>query len=150
MRFACRSADVTFFESAPWRFVNTVDLDNEPASVFRIFEDAASWPKWFDGIRRVEWTSPQPFGVGTTRTVTLTTLAADERFIVWAEDYRLEPIVGGKTRFTHTVAIDPGILLRFAAPFARPSFAGMFANAARGLQRFCKADAGAQTSPAVV
>ena len=158
MRFTCKPAEPAFFDRAPWRFVNEVELNRTPDRVFAVFEDAASWPKWFKGIKRVEWTTPQPFGVGTTRTVTLDSVVF-ERFFRWepgrrfsfdfaaasaplfnsfAEDYLLEPLAGGRTRFTYTVGIDPGFLLQVTAPIARKNFESMFKGGALGLQRFCQ------------
>ena len=37
--------------------------------LFATFEDEQSWPKWVPGMREATWTSPKPFGKGTTRTV---------------------------------------------------------------------------------
>ena len=87
-----------------------------------------SWPRWFHGIHKVVWTSNKPYGVGTTRSVWLTGITVDERFFRWehdrrfsfyltghsvplahafAEDYRLDEVAGGETRFTYSVAIEP-------------------------------------------
>ncbi len=138
--------------------MNTVELGWSPERVFAVFEDGESWPRWFRGIQRVEWTSPKPWGVGTTRTVTLETLTAYERFFCWepgrrfsfhfaaaslplfrsmAEDYLLEPLPGGRTRFQYTVAVDPGAALKLGAPLARKTFESMFRAGALGLQQFC-------------
>jgi hypothetical protein len=160
MRYACRAIDAAFFEKAPWIFKNSVELAAPPERVFAIFEDGESWPKWFSGIKRVEWTSARPFGVGTTRVVTLATLAVDEHFFRWepdrrfsfyltghslpmaralAEDYLLEPLGDGRCRFTYTVAIDPRLGLRATGPLGRSYFGAMFRNATTGLQSFVKA-----------
>ena len=56
--------------SQPCRFVNVVDLPCTPTALFAVLEDPASWPRWAPGIARVDWTSPRPYGQGTTRTVT--------------------------------------------------------------------------------
>jgi hypothetical protein len=39
MHFSCHPVDVSFFETAPMRFTNVVELDARPAQVFAIFED---------------------------------------------------------------------------------------------------------------
>ena len=62
-----------------------VNLDASPEAVFDIFADGESWPRWFKGIYRVDWTGPEPKGIGTTRTVKLTTMTVHEHF--------LEPVV---------------------------------------------------------
>src|SRR6476469_6978469 len=126
MRFSCHPVEASFFDTAPMRFTNVADLDAPAAKVFAIFEDGESWPKWFRAIQKVVWTSKKPYGVGTTRTVSLAAVTLDERFSRWeqnrrfsfyvtgqsvplshafAEDYLLEEIGAGKTRFTYTVAL---------------------------------------------
>ncbi len=39
--------------------------------LFEALEEGATWCKFFPVIRKVEWTSPKPYGEGTTRTVTV-------------------------------------------------------------------------------
>src|SRR5262249_43542464 len=96
-------------------------------------------------------------GVGTTRTVWLTPATIDERFFRWepgrrfsfyltgqsiplvhalAEDYLLEELTPGKTRFTYTMAIEPRLALRIGGPVARRHFDSMVANACTGLQSY--------------
>ncbi len=78
-------------------------------TLFRAFEDPVSWKKFLD--IDVEWTSPKPFGIGTTRTVTSKGLAIEEYFTgfehgrlmafrfdrttlpmkAFAEEWRIEP-----------------------------------------------------------
>jgi uncharacterized protein YndB with AHSA1/START domain len=74
MRFKCRPVGLDFIDGAAYRFENVVELEVSPEAVFNIFADGESWPRWFHDIKRVVWTSPEPKGVGTTRTVTLTTM----------------------------------------------------------------------------
>jgi hypothetical protein len=157
MRFPCHPVDASFFDTAPMRFKNAVELAARPADVFAIFEDAESWPRWFDGIHKVVWTSNKPYGVGTTRTVWLTGVTIDERFFRWeqnrrfsfyltghsvplanafAEDYLLEEVAPGKTRFTYSVAIEPRLAIRMGGPIARAYFGSMVRNACEGLQNY--------------
>jgi len=52
--------------------------------LFAALEEASTWSEFFPVIRKVEWTSPRPFGEGTTRTVTLVGGARlDEVFWAW-------------------------------------------------------------------
>ena len=58
--------------------------------LFALFEEGATWSEFFPVIRKVEWTSPRPFGVGTTRTVTVIGgVRLDEVFWAWkpSEDF---------------------------------------------------------------
>ncbi len=64
----CERVGLDFIDSAPFRFVSTVDLAITPEQVFEVLDDAESWPQWATAITKVTWTSPQPHGVGTTRT----------------------------------------------------------------------------------
>ena len=157
MRFKCRSVGLDFIERATWRFENTTELDAPPDVVFDIFADGESWPRWFDGIRRVVWTSPEPKGVGTTRTVTLTTMTVDEYFLAWErgrrfafrfegatmplcvagiEDYRLEDLGGGRTRFAYGVYLEPSLVGKLVSPIARAQLGSMFRRATEGLRAY--------------
>ena len=157
MTSKCRPVGLDFIEGAPWRFENTVDLEATPEAVFDILADGESWPQWFDGIKRVAWTSPEPKGVGTTRTVTLTTMTAHEHFLAWErgrrfafrfdglsrplwragiEDYRLEAREGNRTRFFYGVYLEPSLVLRLVSPIARARFTSMFREATEGLQTY--------------
>ena len=68
MHFTCRPVDTSFFDTAPMRFKNEVELDAPPAKVFAIFDDEQSWPEWFRAIHKVVWTSNKPHGALFTST----------------------------------------------------------------------------------
>jgi hypothetical protein len=88
MRFTCRPVDTSFFCTAPMRFKSEVVLDAPPAMVFAIFDDEQSCPGWFRAIHKVVWTSNKPHGVGSTRTVSLSTATIYEYFFRWEQDRR--------------------------------------------------------------
>ena len=49
-----------------------------------MFDDAESWPRWASVITKVTWTSPEPHGVGTTRTVNMRGgITGDEEYLAW-------------------------------------------------------------------
>ncbi len=83
----CRPVDADYATNGP----NTTTLHQAiPASaadLFRCFEDGPAWKEWL-GID-VTWTSPRPFGVGTTRTINANRAVFDECFLVWDEQRRL-------------------------------------------------------------
>jgi hypothetical protein len=160
MRFPGRPVDASFFDTAPMRFKNVVELDASPAEVFSIFEDGESWPHWFRAIRKVKWTSDRPYRVGTTRTAWLWTVTLDEHFFRWeqnrrcsfyasaqsmplahalAEDYLLEEVAPGKTRFTYSVALEPRRMVTLGGPLSRMYFESMFKSACKNLQSYVKA-----------
>jgi hypothetical protein len=107
MNFPCHPVDASFFDTAPMRFRNTVELAARPADVCAIFEDGESWPRWFRSIHTVVWTSNKPYGVGTTRRAWLTGITGDEYFFRWE---------GG--------------------PLARTYFGSMVTKACKGLQDY--------------
>jgi carbon monoxide dehydrogenase subunit G len=146
--FPCERVDVDFVDKAPFRFVSTVDLAITPEQVFEVLADAESWPQWAPVITKVTWTSPEPFGVGTTRTVNMRGgIVGDEEFLAWepyshmafrfneastksiaafAEDYRVVPTPGG-CHLTWVMAMKPnGVAARLGLSLGRPVMARMF------------------------
>ncbi|MGA8847962.1 MAG: SRPBCC family protein [Nocardioides sp.] len=128
-RYPCELVTPAFFGTAPIRMVATVDISATAAEVWTALEDAAAWPRWVAVIKAVEWTSPRPFQVGTTRTVRMSgNMTAYEEFIEWelhsrmsfrfneasmqgvsafAERYLLEQVTPGSTRLTWVMAMQP-------------------------------------------
>ncbi len=142
MMYPCRKVDLGFFETAPFRFEASVEVDAAPEGVFDVFEDADAWTVWVPAIKHVEWTSPKPFGVGTTRTVKMVGgMVAEEEFIAWergrrmafyfrtasqknlvafGEDYQVSDLGGGRSRVTWRVAMDVGGINRIVMPVTGP------------------------------
>jgi uncharacterized protein YndB with AHSA1/START domain len=126
--YPCERVDESFIQSAPFRFSNSVDLAITPEQLFEVLADADSWPQWAKVITKVTWTSPAPYGVGTTRVVDMRGgLTGDEEFLAWepysylafrfnscsnkavaafAEEYRVVETPGG-CRLTWTMAQKP-------------------------------------------
>jgi polyketide cyclase/dehydrase/lipid transport protein len=138
--YAVETADERVFTSAPYVFRYEKTLAAPPAAVWESLASDESLAAWSSTVTAVTWTSPRPFGVGTTREVVLAPGLArvHERFFRWdegqgysfavyeanlpvfetfAEDYAVEPHGpdGDSTRFTWTVAIEPK--RAFALPF---------------------------------
>ena len=133
--FPCERVDLSFVDTAPFRFRNSVDLAVTPEQLFVVLGDAESWPRWATVITKVTWTSPEPRGVGTTRTVEMRGgIVGKEEFLAWepftrmafrfnecstravaafAEDYRVEAIPGG-CRLTWIMAQKPAGAARLA------------------------------------
>lgn len=157
MKFNCRPAGIEFLDSAPVQFVNQVELAASPAQVFAIFEKAEAWPHWYKEIVHVEWQGPQPYGVGTTRTVQLTTVTVEEHFFVWeqnqrlafyftgmslplanalVEEYRLTPLGEHRSQFTYKVGLEPSFWLRLGGPFILKVYEKMFQQATTNLAEY--------------
>ena len=156
-RYICEKVDDTWIDSAPVRLVNAVDIAAEPAQIWTALEDADAWPRWATVITDVEWTSPQPFGVGTTRTVTMRGgMVGDEEFISWepyrrmgfrfneasmdgvrafAERYTLDARPDGHTRVEWVMAMAPKGVSKAIVPITRVPMQMAFG---RMLRRFGK------------
>ncbi|MBZ6378052.1 MxaD family protein [Pacificimonas flava] len=59
-----------------------------PDLVWNALLDAKAWTEWLP-ITNVTWTSPKPFGVGTTRTVEIDKQKVEEVFFAWEEGERM-------------------------------------------------------------
>jgi hypothetical protein len=83
-RYETDKVDMSYFQSAAHIFRSEVTIRCTPQQLWASFEDADSWPAWAMPITKVEWTSPQPFGIGTTRSVSmLGNLIGYEEFLAW-------------------------------------------------------------------
>jgi hypothetical protein len=121
-----------FLETAPVRYLTVTDLPIAPDRVWAALTVDDTLVSWSRLVTAVRWTSRRPFGVGTTREVTiLKFLTARERYYRWdqgqrktftavevsmpglrrlAEDYVVEIMPGG-SRFTWTIALQPHPML---------------------------------------
>ena len=137
-RFTLESADADFFTTAPHIFTYEKRFAAPPEKVWESLVSDESLAAWGPSITAVNWLTPRPFGVGTSREVTLApgVVRVHETFFRWeegrrysftvdhasipslrrfAEDYLVEPVGDGQTQFTLIVAIEPKPL--FAIPF---------------------------------
>jgi hypothetical protein len=125
--FKLQPVEESFFDSAPLRLSDSFGVDRPAA---RVWEDlTADNPlAWCRLLREITWTSPRPFGVGTTRTARSRAGTIREHFFRWeegrrmsfyvlesntplfrrfAEDYLVEPTTDDSCRFSWTIAVDP-------------------------------------------
>lgn len=152
--YSCERVDADFVESAPFVFSNSVSIPATPRVLFGILEEADAWPKWARVITRVEWTSPPPHGVGTTRTVhMLGGLVGEEEFLAWeperhiafrfnacstkaikafVETYDIAPTNDG-CRLTWTLAMKGTAPTTLSIAVARPVMNFMFRRYLRNL-----------------
>lgn len=120
--------DAEWAATAPVRFESSVDIEASPEVVFDVLVDAEALPQWAKVVRHARWTSGEPYGVGSERTVKMVAgLTGYEKFLVWErgerlvfrfdassstalsaflEDYRIEPTPGG-CRLTWITAMSP-------------------------------------------
>ncbi len=143
-----------FLESAPLRYVATVEVPVPPERMWAALTAEDTLVSWTALVTGLHWTSPRPFGVGTTREVTvLWSVTVRERYYRWdqgrrktftgveasapglrrlAEDYRVESTPTG-SRFRWTLALEPGSVLNPPLRVANPVTSLLIRRVARGL-----------------
>lgn len=151
--FKCKPVDETFFESAPMRLAGGFEIAKPAAEVWAELtaDDALHWCRILQDVR---WTSPRPFGVGTTREVKALWGAnlLRERYFRWdegrrhsfyveessgplfrslAEDYLVEPRGEDACRFVWTIAVEPTLLGRAGTPVNRAILKTLLTDTAR-------------------
>jgi hypothetical protein len=136
--FKNQPVDSTFFGSAPVVLSDTFEIARPAAEVWdELTADGTLW--WCRILDDVSWTSPRPFGAGTTRTVSSLkgVNVIKEHFFRWeegrrksfyvvessaplfkrfAEDYLVEPASEGTCRFTWTIAYESRPAMRPGRP----------------------------------
>jgi uncharacterized protein YndB with AHSA1/START domain len=131
-----RSEDLSFAERAPVVVRAEVTVPASPEVVWPAFADAPAWMEWFAGMRDAHYTSPAPHGVGSTRSVRVMGLAADETILAFdpgkcfafrvdsanapflnalVEVVTFEP-AGTGTRVVYRQALEPKPWLRWLMP----------------------------------
>lgn len=163
----CRRVGLEFASSAPWVFINSIDIDSNPETVFEVLSDPSQWSLWFDEMLDVKVTSPPPMTVGSTRTVSMTQISIDEEFLRWEagkgfafrfnstnkpifnaglEDFRLEPIDDGRrTRFTWSAYMEPKSWVWCFSCCIKPSQDKMFKQAILSFQRYIESNSTSRT-----
>ncbi len=156
----CRPVELDYLQAAPAVFSNSVDIALTPEELFEVLARADTWPRWASVITDVEYTSPEPHGVGTTRVVTMRGgIVGDEEFLAWEpgrhlafrfnasstsalsaflEDYRIEPTATG-CRLTWTLAQELAGPSRVFAPLTGPLCNLAFRRFLKNLQRLTAA-----------
>jgi carbon monoxide dehydrogenase subunit G len=154
--FSLEPADEKTFGTAAQIYRYPVRLNVPPERVWEQISSDESLAAWGLGVRRLTWTSPRPFGVGTTREVVLPlgAMTIRERFFRWdegkgysfyvesanrpglkqfAEDYVVEAD-GDGALLTWTIAIEPkrqlAPLMKVLGPVNKRAF-GQFAKGAK-------------------
>ena len=148
---------IDFVDTAPHRYANSIDLAITPDQLFEVLGDADAWPRWAGVITKVVWTTPEPRGVGTRRTVTMRGgLVGDEEFLAWqppammsfrfneastrtvkafAERYDVVPTPDG-CRLTWTLALDVRGPSRWGMPLGKPVMNAVFRRFLKNLRKY--------------
>lgn len=130
-----RAVPITYLEKGRWNFITDIELDATPDQVYALLLDEGSWIEWHPDITNVKWQTTAPHSVGACRYVWINNrtrfteeflaLEPNKRFCfrvkesnqptffgfnAFAEDFQLEELPNGKTRFYRVVSIDPSML----------------------------------------
>jgi hypothetical protein len=151
--FSTGPVQESFFDDAPFRLTDTFEIARPAEQVWaELTDENTLW--WCRALSAVTWTSPRPFGVGTTRSVKTIggTAVLRERYFRWAEgsrksfyvyestlpvfrrfaeDYLVEPAGESACRFTWTIAAEPRPFARPADPVNRLLLSGLFHDTRR-------------------
>jgi Polyketide cyclase / dehydrase and lipid transport len=151
--FKCGEAGEEFLDSAPARLRASFEIARPAAEVWADLtgEHPLAYCRVIDDI---SWTSPRPFGVGTTRTATALKGAniLRERYFRWeegsrhsfaveettsplfrrfAEDYLVEPTGDSSCRYTWTIAYEPRSAAVLLNPVNKRLLATLFTDTAK-------------------
>lgn len=155
LKFSLVPVDASFFETAAFRWTYQIDVAASPDEVWAglVAYRPLAWCKMLNG----HYTSPAPYGVGSTRSVKAMGLAQlDEEFFRWsdidrqhsfhvlqsnlpilesfAEDYHVTAINGG-ARLTWRFAIQPKRGFHLLMQLSRPANEYLFSTFVRDTER---------------
>jgi len=166
--FECTPVGVEFLGQTRNHFVAQEIVRATPEQIFDVFEDAHAWTVWALPIQKVEWTSPRPYGVGTTRSVHMMGgLVGYERFVEWErgkrmaftfvgaskdatekflEDYRVTDLGDGTCRVEWHMAMEPKGFSRQMMFLSRPIMRMANQRMLRKFRRYAEAYAAGEVS----
>jgi hypothetical protein len=166
--FECTPVGVEFLGQTKNHFVAQEIVRATPEQIFDVFEDAHAWTVWALPIQKVEWTSPRPYGVGTTRSVHMMGgLVGHERFVEWErgrrmaftfvgaskdatekflEDYRVTDLGDGTCRVEWHMAMEPKGFSRHMMFLTRPVMRMANQRMLRKFRRYAEAYAAGEVS----
>ena len=159
MAFDLAATDETFIHQASRRVGVSVDVARPAQDVWDDLTVDRPMSSYCRIISRIDWTSPRPFTVGTTRTVSVLggLFVIDESYVRWdegrrkvfvgvgmnlpvirrfAEDYLVEPVGADRSRFTWTAVWEPTTLGRPLEPVTHALFASLVPDIRRHFEAF--------------
>ncbi len=171
MTIQCDKVGPEIFEKARFCFRAHEIIQATPERIFAVFQDGPSWSRWALPITGVEWTSPFPLEVGSTRTVSMTGgLDGFEEFIVWdpprrmafrfnevskpgvsafAEDYRVHDLGDGRSLVEWSMAMEPDGPSARTFPITAPLLGAGVRFMLRRFRRYVESNPALEAEPAV-
>lgn len=162
MTVSCERVGLDYLDTAPFRFTAIETIATTPDKVFAVFLDATSWTRWVFAITGVEWTSPFPLAVGSTRTVHMRAgLSGFEEFLAWepgrrmafrfnemskpgadalAEDYQVTDLGDGRCRADWVMAMTPSGTGRHTMRVFKPFMAMFIRRTLANLRRYVESN----------
>jgi hypothetical protein len=159
MSFDLAATDEDFIHQATTRVGLSADVDRPARDVWDDLTVDGPMSSYCRIITRIDWTSPRPFAVGTTRTVRVLggLFVFDESYVRWeegrrkvfvgvrtnlplirrfAEDYLVEPLGPDRSRFTWTAVWEPTALGRPLEPVTHALFSSLVPDIRRHFTAF--------------
>ena len=149
MWFDSRKESLGFLDRAPVVHVAEAVIAAPRRAVFDAIAEPRGWKDWFPGVREASYTTPPPFGIGTIREANVRGTRWVEEMIEWDDPARwgwtvlrasvpfahaqvelfevMETAEGTRVRWT--LAIEPRLLARLAAPLAGLTVPRLFRQA---------------------
>jgi hypothetical protein len=85
-----KAVDESFFRTANLRAVASMEANCTPEKLMETLAGDVVWTQWAPALKKVEWTSPKPYGQGSKRTVHLAGgQAVKENFFIWKDKERV-------------------------------------------------------------
>jgi uncharacterized protein YndB with AHSA1/START domain len=160
MWFHVPPADLDFVDRAPFRIRAEAYVHAPAHRVFDIVTGEAM-ERWLPEFQALRWTSPEPFGEGTTRELDMRILKVKERVLAWepgrrfaftitatslpllsrmVEEVHLEPIAARVTLLRWNVHYAPLPALRAANPLARALLGRLWTGAVENIAAYALAN----------
>jgi carbon monoxide dehydrogenase subunit G len=137
--FELRKESLEFLGRAPVVHVAEAVIAAPRHAVFGAIAEPRGWEDWFPGVREASYTTAPPFGVGTIREADVNGTRWVEELIAWEDPTRWAwTVVRASVPFAHaqvelfeflefadgtrvrwTLALEPRLLARLAAPLTR-------------------------------
>ncbi len=81
MAVSLRAEGLDYTDRAPVVIEETLDVAAATERVWAAVADTAAWEQWFAGMKSCRYTSPEPIGAGSKRTVQVGALKIDETML---------------------------------------------------------------------
>ncbi len=81
MAFSLRAEGLDFADWAPVVIEESMTIGAPPEVVWAAIATASAWEQWFHGMKSCRYTSPEPIGAGSKRSVQVAALKVDETML---------------------------------------------------------------------